>query len=201
MHASGLCLCGAALHPAYEPDAVNYSLCLHVCSQPYRMAASVRGARRCDWKATLGNLLAKDSLCPTRIVLISAPPGMTKSCRREGPHQSGKSSTMTRLGLGRSARESAAFDAVLAAAGIRIIKTPMRAPRANTIAERWVTSARRECLDRMLIIGERHLRLVFGEYADHYSCHRPHRVLQQVPRAWRPHSPAPSVNVRILLQD
>ena len=53
--------------------------------------------------------------------------------------------------------------------GVRIIKTPIRAPRANAIAERWIASARRECPDRMLITGERHLRLVLSEYADHYN--------------------------------
>ena len=57
----------------------------------------------------------------------------------------------------RDAKFTAAFGAVLVAAGIRIIKTPARAPRANAIAERWISSARRECLDRMLITGERHL--------------------------------------------
>ncbi len=58
----------------------------------------------------------------------------------------------------------------------------------NAIAERWAGSARRECLDRMLITGERHLRLVLSEYADHYT-HRPHRTLQQNPPAARPHRP------------
>jgi transposase InsO family protein len=90
----------------------------------------------------------------------------------------------------RDAKFTAAFDAVLAAAGVRIIKTPVRAPRANAVAERWIASARRECLDRMLITGERHLRLVLSEYADHYNCHRPHRALQQDPPAERPHPPA-----------
>jgi putative transposase len=51
----------------------------------------------------------------------------------------------------RDAKFTAAFDAVLAAAGIRIIKAPVRAPRANAIAERWIAIACRECLDRMLI--------------------------------------------------
>jgi len=63
--------------------------------------------------------------------------------------------------------------------GVRIIKTPVRAPRANAIAERWISSARRECLDRMLITGERHLRLVLREYVEHYNVHRPHRTLRQ----------------------
>lgn len=47
----------------------------------------------------------------------------------------------------------------------------MRAPRANAIAERWIARARRECLNRMLITGERHLRLVLDEYAGH--CNTP----------------------------
>jgi putative transposase len=70
-------------------------------------------------------------------------------------------------------------DAKFTAAGMRIIKAPVQAPCANAIAERWIGSARRECLDRMLITGERHLRLVLGEYADHYNIHRPHRTMNQ----------------------
>jgi putative transposase len=62
---------------------------------------------------------------------------------------------------------------VFTAIGTRIIKTPVQAPRANAIAERWIASARRECLDRMMITGERHLRLVLGEYIHHYNSHRP----------------------------
>jgi hypothetical protein len=50
---------------------------------------------------------------------------------------------------------------------------------SNAIAERWIGSVRRECLDRMLIAGERHLRLVLDEYIDHYNTHRPHRTLNQ----------------------
>ena len=73
----------------------------------------------------------------------------------------------------RDAKFTAAFDAVFAAASVRIIKTPVQAPRANAIAERWIATARRECLDRLLLTGERHLRLVLSEYADHYNLHRP----------------------------
>jgi putative transposase len=101
----------------------------------------------------------------------------------------------------RDAKFTAAFDAALTAASVRIIKTPVRAPRANAIAERWVGSARRECLDRMLIAGERHLRLVLGEYTDHYNSHRPHRALHQSPPAGRRHQPALGANVRVLRRD
>jgi hypothetical protein len=60
----------------------------------------------------------------------------------------------------RDAKFTAAFDAVFAVAGVRIITSPVQAPRANAIAERWISSARREYLDRMLITSERHLRLI-----------------------------------------
>jgi putative transposase len=70
---------------------------------------------------------------------------------------------------------------VFTAVSVRIVRTPIRAPRANAVAERWISSARREGLDRMLITGERHLRRVLDEYVDHYNTHRPHRTLQQNP--------------------
>jgi transposase InsO family protein len=101
----------------------------------------------------------------------------------------------------RDAKFTAAFDAVLAAAGIAIIRTPGRAPRANAIAERWIASARHECLDRVLITGERHLRLVLGEYTGHYNLHRPHRAIQQSPPVGRPHPPTLGGNVRVLRRD
>ncbi|MGH3260113.1 MAG: integrase core domain-containing protein [Streptosporangiaceae bacterium] len=101
----------------------------------------------------------------------------------------------------RDAKFTAAFDAVLTAAAVRIIRTPVWAPRANAIAERWIASARRECLDRMLITSERYLRLVLGEYVDHYNAHRPHRTLHQGPPAGRPVPPAPGANVRVLRRD
>jgi len=68
----------------------------------------------------------------------------------------------------------------------------------NAIAERWIASVRRECLDWMLIASERHLRLVLSEYIDHYNSHRPHQALRQSPPERRRHPPAPGANVRVL---
>ena len=99
------------------------------------------------------------------------------------------------------AKFTAAFDAVFTAIGVRIIKTPVQAPRANAIAERWIASARRECLDRMLITDERHLRLVLGEYVEHFNSHRPHRTLRQRPPDGREHPPAMSPAARVLRRD
>jgi putative transposase len=98
----------------------------------------------------------------------------------------------------RDAKLTATFDAVFTAIGVRIVKTSVQAPRANAIAERWIASARRECLDRMLITGERHLRLVLDEYVDHYNTHRPHRALQHNPSAGRAHPPVPGPNIQVL---
>jgi transposase InsO family protein len=81
----------------------------------------------------------------------------------------------------RDTKFTAAFDAVFAAEGIEVLRTPVRAPRANAYAERWVGTVRREALDRMLIFGGRHLVSVLAEYAEHYNVHRPHRALGQVP--------------------
>jgi putative transposase len=77
----------------------------------------------------------------------------------------------------RDAKFTAAFDAVFAGAGIEVVKTPPRAPRANAFAERWVGTARRECLDWILVRNAAHLRRVMTVYVEHYSRHRPHRSL------------------------
>jgi transposase InsO family protein len=79
----------------------------------------------------------------------------------------------------RDAKFTTAFDAVFTAIGVRIITTPVRAPRANAIAERFVGSVRREVLDRILIINQRQAATVLDEYQHHYNSHRPHRTLGQ----------------------
>jgi len=84
-----------------------------------------------------------------------------------------------------------AFDTVFSSEGIRAIRTPVRAPKANAIAERFVGTVRRECLDWLLIANRRHLRRVVSEFVEHYNRHRPHRALGLEPP--EPRHPAPPV--------
>ncbi|MFI6603641.1 integrase core domain-containing protein [Nonomuraea sp. NPDC050536] len=79
----------------------------------------------------------------------------------------------------RDTKFTAMFDEVFTSEGLRILKTPPRAPRANAFAERWIGGLRRELLDRVLIANARHLRYVLAEYEAHFNAHRPHRSLGQ----------------------
>jgi len=98
----------------------------------------------------------------------------------------------------RDSKFTAAFDEVFHAEGVWIIRTPIRAPRANAFAERFVGTIRRECLDRILIFHRRQLEVVLAQYVDHYNIHRPHRSLNQTSPLMtslvRPPSSSPSTD-------
>lgn len=70
-----------------------------------------------------------------------------------------------------------AFDEVFRAGGVKVIRTPVEGPKANAIAERFVGTLRRECLDWILIANRRHLERVLRVFVGHYNGHRPHRAL------------------------
>jgi putative transposase len=107
----------------------------------------------------------------------------------------------------RDAKFPRTFDALLATEDIKVIRTPVRAPNANAHMERWVGSVRRECLDRLLILGRRQLEHVLRVYVRHYNRQRPHRALGLSPpdeatrSPIRAHAakPAPQVRRRDLL--
>ena len=96
----------------------------------------------------------------------------------------------------RDSKFTAEFDEVFVGSGVRVIKTPVRAPRANSLAERYVGTLRRECLDHLLIYGEQHLRQILAEYSQHYNEHRPHQSREQRPPLREPGQPV-DVTARI----
>jgi putative transposase len=103
----------------------------------------------------------------------------------------------------RDAKFCGPFDAIARSEGVRVIETPLRAPRANAVAERWVRTVRSECLDHLLIVGRRHLEQVLRTYLTHYNGERPHRSLAlAAPAGQQPEvrgSPPPTVLRRDVL--
>jgi putative transposase len=93
----------------------------------------------------------------------------------------------------RDSKYGGAFDEVFRSEGIRIVRTPVRAPKANAIAERFVRTVRAECLDWLLILNRRHLERVLRIYVDHYNRERPHRTLKLQPPEPQTLEPSPAV--------
>jgi putative transposase len=99
----------------------------------------------------------------------------------------------------RDAKFTASFDDVFASEGIEVIKTPVRSPRANAIAECWVRTVREECLDWTLVLGRRHLEAVLRDYVRHYNQHRPYRGLRlDVPAPVTTMTPIPRRSATLL---
>jgi putative transposase len=90
----------------------------------------------------------------------------------------------------RDSKYTGSFDDVFRAGGIRIVKTPVRAPQANAIAERFVKTVRAECLDWVLILNRRQLERVLRVFVEHYNTQRPHRALRLQPP--QPAEPPPT---------
>jgi putative transposase len=93
----------------------------------------------------------------------------------------------------RDTKFSHAFDEIFRTEGIKVIRTPVQAPNANAFAERWVRTLRTDCLDRILILGRRHLEHVLRVYRCHYNEHRPHRALHLLPPNGRGPTPLKAV--------
>jgi transposase InsO family protein len=102
----------------------------------------------------------------------------------------------------RDAKYVSAFDEIFLTEGLRIVRTPIKAPKANAFAERFVGTLRRECLDRILILGRGHLEFVLRSYIEHFNGHRPHRALEMQPPAPRhPPTPHDDSRTRVLKRD
>jgi putative transposase len=100
----------------------------------------------------------------------------------------------------RDAKFSGPFDVLIRSEGVRVIKTPVRAPQANAIAERWVRTVRNECLDHVLVFGRRHLEQILRGYVAHFNAERPHRSLELAAPAGSPRSRG-SPSAEILRRD
>jgi putative transposase len=128
-------------------------------------------------------------------------PWVTQCARNFVMDLGDRAARFTYLIRDRDSKFAATFDAVSAAEGVGILLTPVRAPRANAIAERWIASLRRELLDRILIVNRRQLDHVLAIYVDHYNTHRPHRSLRQTPPAGRTTPPPPADEAAVLRWD
>jgi putative transposase len=106
-----------------------------------------------------------------------------------------RATSVTFLLRDRDCRFTSAFDALFTADGIRILTSPPRAPRANVICERMIGTLRRELLDRVLVVNERHLRRILTIYLHHFNNARPHQTLGQLAPVQAETQPPPVINL------
>jgi putative transposase len=85
---------------------------------------------------------------------------------------------------------TAKFSSILDEAGVKVVRTAIQAPNMNAVAERWVQTVKHECLSKLILFGDRHLRRVLSEFADHYHQERPHQSLGNATIEPRPSDPA-----------
>lgn len=146
---------GRLLHRGDDLAAASVRALLHRARQPTRPPRWLY--RKPDWR-------------------LSDPAGAT--VRLDTP---GVAAAFRFLIRDRDSKFTRDFDAVFASEGIEIIKTPVRAPKANAFAERFVRTVRTECLDWLLIMNRRHVERVLRTFVSHYNSHRPHRSLNLAP--------------------
>jgi hypothetical protein len=117
-----------------------------------------------------------------RIARITSNPltsKVTQQTRNLSTELAAQTNPVKFLTRDRDTKFTASVDAVIAADGTRIIKTPIHAPQTNAICERLIGTIRRKCLDRILILSRRHLEAVLAQYVKHYNTQGPHRSLSQ----------------------
>jgi len=133
-------------------------------------------------KLTTLHVLFFIELHTRRVLIGGSPTGRRISPGR--PRSSATSHKQERTAQSRSASSCTTRQALrgdlrrgLQAEGIEIVRTRWRAPKANAYAERWIRTARAECLDRVMVLGRRHLEQLLTTYVKHYNEERPHRSL------------------------
>jgi len=124
-------------------------------------------------------------------------PWTTQAARNLFLHQSDRLTAAKAVVRDRGSQFTDCFDEIFRTEGFKILNTPVRTPAANTFAERWIGSLRRELLDRTIIWNRRQLEQVVTDFIAHYNEHRPHRSLAQQPalRSPTPEADLPSVRV------
>jgi putative transposase len=164
-------LCRAGVPPAPRREGPSWSQFLR--AQARGILACDRGdAFSCGLRAVLHR--ARDEAGADR--RGDGQPGWTVGDPAGAqPRDDGELDAVGFLIRDRDAKFTARFDEVFRTEGARVIVTPIRAPKANAIAERFVRTVRSEVLDHLLVTGREHLLRVLAEYEDHYNSHRPHR--------------------------
>lgn len=150
------------------------------------LSTQAKGMMACDFLSVDTVLLRRlywassSTSTPGSSVWPASPPAwVTQRARNLSFELSERTTSVKFMIRDRDGKLPRSFDQVFSADGIRVVKTPVRAPRPNASCERVIGALRRQCLDRILILGRSHLEAVLAEYVCHYNDHRPHRSLAQ----------------------